>query len=60
MIHIAHPQINGQTEASNRMLVNGIKMFLGKAKGNWVEELPGVLWPYRTTPRTSTKKLPLA
>lgn len=27
----AHPQANGQTEMSNRMLVHGIKTRLGKA-----------------------------
>ncbi|XP_023768988.1 uncharacterized protein LOC111917544 [Lactuca sativa] len=31
---VAHPQANGQTEVSNRTIVNGIKKRLGKAKGN--------------------------
>lgn len=48
--------MNGQTEVSNRTLVNGIKKLLGKAKGNWVEELPSILWSYKMTPRVSTKE----
>ena len=30
---VAYPQANGQTEVSNRTLVQGIKKLLGKAKG---------------------------
>lgn len=53
---VAYPQANGQTKMSNRTLVNGIKKRIGKANDSWVEELPGVLWLHRTTPRTSTKE----
>ncbi|GJY23300.1 reverse transcriptase domain-containing protein [Tanacetum coccineum] len=31
------------------MILQGLKTRLGKAKGQWVEELPNVLWGYRTT-----------
>ena len=34
--------------------MNGLKKRLDDAKGRWVEELPHVLWVYRTTPRRST------
>ena len=34
--------------------MNGLKKRLDDAKGKWVEELPHVLWTYRTTPRKST------
>ncbi|KAI3739893.1 hypothetical protein L2E82_30305 [Cichorium intybus] len=57
---VAHPQANGQTEVTNHTMVNGIKKRLGKAKGNWVEELPSVLWSYRVTPRTSTQETPFS
>ena len=30
------------------------------AKGKWVEELPHVLWTYRTTPRRSTSETPFS
>ena len=46
----AYPQGNGQAEAVNKVIVNGLKKRLDDAKGKWVEELPHVLWMYRTTP----------
>ena len=46
----AYPQSNGQAEATNKAIVNGLKKRLDGAKGRWVEELPSVLWVYRTTP----------
>ena len=50
----AYPQGNGQAVAVNKVIVNGFKKRLDDAKGRWVEELPHVLWTYRTTPRKST------
>ncbi|GJQ90462.1 reverse transcriptase domain-containing protein [Tanacetum coccineum] len=44
---------NGQNEITNRTLLQGVKTQLGKAKGQWVEELPNLPWAYRTTARTS-------
>ena len=60
MTSVAHPQANGQTEVSNRTLVQGIKKQLGKANGNQVDKLPEFLWSYQTTPRTSTKETPFS
>ena len=40
--------------------MNGLKKRLDDAKGKWVEELPHVLWTYRTTPRRSTKETPFS
>ncbi|XP_057497351.1 uncharacterized protein LOC130782072 [Actinidia eriantha] len=40
--------------------MNGIKKRLEKAKGKWVEELPNILWAYRTTPRKATNEMPYA
>ena len=34
--------------------MSGLKKRLDDAKGRWVEELPHVLWAYRTTPHRST------
>ena len=39
----AYPQGNGQAEAVNKVIVNGLKKRLDDAKGRWVEELPHVL-----------------
>uniref|UniRef100_A0A2N9EC48 Integrase catalytic domain-containing protein n=1 Tax=Fagus sylvatica TaxID=28930 RepID=A0A2N9EC48_FAGSY len=45
----AYPQGNGQAESSNKTILNGIKKRLEEAKGRWVEELPTILWTFRTT-----------
>ncbi|RVW49680.1 Retrovirus-related Pol polyprotein from transposon 17.6 [Vitis vinifera] len=55
-----YPQSNGQAEATNKTLVNALKKRLERAKGRWVEELPGVLWAYRTTPGRPTGNTPFA
>ena len=55
-----YPQCNGQAEATNKTLLSALKKRLKKAKGNWVEELPGVLWAYRTTPGRPIGNTPFA
>ena len=54
----AHPQANGQFEIANRSLLKIIKTCLEGTKGVWPDELPGVLWAYRTTVRTPTGETP--
>ena len=39
----AYPQSNGQAEAINKTILNGLKERFDVAKGRWVEELPNVL-----------------
>ncbi|XP_073137716.1 uncharacterized protein [Henckelia pumila] len=51
---VGNPQANGQTEVTNRTILQQLKTRLGNAKGKWVDELPSVLWAYRITPRSST------
>ncbi|KAI3446714.1 hypothetical protein Pfo_003379 [Paulownia fortunei] len=48
---VGNPQANGQTEVTNRIILQHLKTRLGSAKGGWVDELPSILWAYRTTPR---------
>ena len=55
-----HPQANGQTEVTNRTLLRIIKSRLVGAKGTWPEELPSVLWAYRTTARTPIGETPFS
>ncbi|KAL0454586.1 UNVERIFIED_CONTAM: hypothetical protein Slati_0797800 [Sesamum latifolium] len=55
---LGNPQANGQTEVTNRTILQHLKTRLEGAKSSWVEELPGVLWAYRTTPRSSTGETP--
>ena len=52
----AHPQANGQVEVTNWSLLKIIKTRLEGAKGIWPNELPSVLWAYRTTARTPTRE----
>lgn len=56
----AYPQSNGQAEAINKTILNGLKKRLDGAKGRWAKELPNVLWAYRTTPRRSTGETPFS
>ncbi|GKD48968.1 retrovirus-related pol polyprotein from transposon opus [Tanacetum coccineum] len=42
------------------MILQGLKTRLGKAKGQWVEELPNVLWAYRTTARAGNGCTPFS
>ena len=56
----AYPQENGQAETVNKVIVNGLKKRLDDAKRKWIEELPHVLWTYRTTPRKSTGETPFS
>ena len=53
-----HPQANGQAEATNKSLLNILKKKVGDKKGDWAEELPGVLWAYRTSEKTPTGEAP--
>ena len=55
-----YPQGNGQAEVSNRTLMSSLSKSLEKAKGKWVEKLPGVLWAYRTTKRIPTREIPFS
>ena len=57
---LAYSQGNGQAEAINKTIVNGLKKRLDDTKGRWVEELFHVLWTYCTTPRRSTGETPFS
>nr|KYP64489.1 Pol polyprotein [Cajanus cajan] len=55
---IEHPQTNGQVEAANKVILRELRKRLGSAKGEWVDELPGILWAYHCTPQTTTQETP--
>ena len=57
---LVYPQGNGQAKAINKVIVSKIKKRLDDAKGKWVEELPHILWTYRTTPYKSTGETPFS
>jgi len=43
---VEHPQMNGQTESTKKVLLRGLKRILEKEKGTWSEEIPKILWSY--------------
>ncbi|XP_075481083.1 uncharacterized protein LOC142521779 [Primulina tabacum] len=53
---VPYPQANSQTEVTNRVIVQAIKVRLHGRGKDWVEELTSSLWAYRTTPRTTTRE----
>ena len=54
----AHPQANEQVKVTNRSLLKISKTPLEGTKGIWPNELPSILWAYRTTARTPTGETP--
>src|SRR3954469_5144844 len=59
---VVHPQSNDQVEKENGLVCGGLKKRLlaplEQAAGNWVEELPAVLWSLRTTPNIAIQYTP--
>nr|KYP40608.1 Gypsy retrotransposon integrase-like protein 1 [Cajanus cajan] len=55
---VEHPQTNGQAEAANKVILRELKKWLGSAKGQWVDELPSILWAYHCTPQSTTQETP--
>ena len=55
---VAYPQANGQVEVTNKTILQGLKKRFLEVGKNWVDELPNVLWGYRTTPKTATGETP--
>ncbi|XP_058185746.1 uncharacterized protein LOC131302971 [Rhododendron vialii] len=57
---LVYPQGNGQAEATNKTVCARIKRRLNSKRGKWAEELPRVLWAYRSTPRRLTCQTPFS
>ncbi|XP_035830165.1 uncharacterized protein LOC110945054 [Helianthus annuus] len=57
---VAHPQGNGQVEAVNKSIVDGIKARLGTQRRGWVDELLSILWAHRTMPKISNGETPFS
>ncbi|XP_074347232.1 uncharacterized protein LOC141686070 [Apium graveolens] len=54
---VAYPQANGLSEVTNRTILQGLKKRIEEIP-RWVDELPNVLWSYRTTPQSATGETP--
>lgn len=50
---LAHLQFNGQVEVANKVIKRLLKTRLGEKNGAWVDELPEVLWAYKTSHKTA-------
>jgi len=57
---VEHLLTNEQVESANRVLLRGLKRWLEKAKGTWVEEVPRIVWAYHTTPKSTTRETPFS
>ncbi|XP_075100706.1 uncharacterized protein LOC142176591 [Nicotiana tabacum] len=55
-----HPSANGQAKSMNKVIIQNLKKILEVTKGKWLEELPGVLWEYRTTAKSSMGETPFS
>ncbi|XP_074323031.1 uncharacterized protein LOC141659979 [Apium graveolens] len=55
---VACPQASGIKELTNRTILQGLKKRNEKIPRCWVDELPNMLWSYRTTLRSATGKIP--
>lgn len=56
---VAYPQSNGQAEVTNRTLLQSLRKNVEDRKSKWEEELPNILWAYRTDTRKPTGESPL-
>ncbi|XP_071728092.1 uncharacterized protein [Rutidosis leptorrhynchoides] len=52
--------VNGQVEVTNRDIVAGIMARLDTERKGWADELPQVLWAFRTTPKGSNRETPFS
>lgn len=55
---VCHPQCNGQAEAANKTIINGLKKRVKEKKNGWLDALYNVLWSLRTTKKEATCHTP--
>ncbi|XP_022851490.1 uncharacterized protein LOC111373216 [Olea europaea var. sylvestris] len=55
---VFHPQSNGLAEVTNRIILQDLCPRIGDARGSWFDELPSILWTYRTSHRITTGETP--
>ncbi|KAI9081915.1 hypothetical protein K1719_036177 [Acacia pycnantha] len=55
---VEHPQSNGQAEAANKVILDGLRKKMQEAGTCWVEQLYNVLWGVRTTIQSATQETP--
>ncbi|GJQ91350.1 reverse transcriptase domain-containing protein [Tanacetum coccineum] len=57
---VKHPQANGLVERAYKSLGEVIKARLDKGSKDWIEEIPHVLWAYRTMIKSSKGDTPFS
>nr|GEZ81373.1 reverse transcriptase domain-containing protein [Tanacetum cinerariifolium] len=57
---VKHPQANGLVERANKSLGYGMKARLDKGSKDWMEEIPHVLWAYRTMIKSRNRDTPFS
>ncbi|KAJ0623035.1 putative nucleotidyltransferase, Ribonuclease H [Helianthus annuus] len=57
---VTHSQSNGLVERANQSIIKRMKGRLGRKQKGWLEELPFVLWAYRTTPKSCNGETPFS
>ena len=57
---VARPQANAQVEALNKVIKHNLKTKFENLKKRWADNLPEVLWAYRTTARSTTRETPFS
>ena len=55
---VAHLESNDQAESANKAILNALKRKIEGKKGTWADEIPGILWSYRTTHKIATRETP--
>ena len=55
---VAHPQSNGEAEATNQIILHGLKTYLTHAKSLWAEDLYNILWASHTTSKNLMGETP--
>ncbi|XP_021996330.1 uncharacterized protein LOC110893533 [Helianthus annuus] len=57
---VTYAQSNGLVERANQSVIKGMNGRLGRKQKGWLEELPFVLWAYRTTPKVCNRETPFS
>jgi transposase InsO family protein len=53
-----YPQGNGQAESTNRILLTSLRKLVADDPKHWDQELPSVLWAFRTAYKVTTGATP--
>lgn len=55
---MAHPESNGQAEATNKAILNTLKRKIEGKKGAWAQKISVILWSYKVTRKEIRRETP--